>query len=358
MRNLGAAIHDPLNRAVVELYAQPDPESVKGTFLSLISRLIGMDVGTVDEVQPDGSVRLTTHPFSELERVNQASRLLPHFLGEHPSMPAFYRRDPEPVRLTDHVQLRRYLGTGLYNEVYRPFGVLYQINSMPPGAELSNAAITLHRQSADFSDEDGAILYRLAPHFAQAYSNALRLVDLRRERALLDKAFRVQQQEAVFLREGGAISISAQAASWLEIYFPGQPRRGGLPEALYDWLQARRTAQRTDALASSHEPLKISNEAGRLEVQWWCDSGGQQMVLLREQQSIFAVERLGSLGLTRRESEVFRWIVEGKTDQEIGTILGMSEHTAHKHAQNILRKLDVSSRATVLLRVCELLGAL
>jgi DNA-binding CsgD family transcriptional regulator/GAF domain-containing protein len=358
MRNLGAERIDTMNRAVVELYAQPDPEGVKRTYLALINSLIGMDVGTVDEVQPDGSVRLTTYPGHELERVDQASRLLPHFLHEHPGMPAFYRRDPEPVRLTDQVQFSKYLVTGLYNEVYRPFGVLYQMNSMPPGEDLRNAAITLHRQTSDFSEEDGIVLYLLAPHFAQAHANALRLASLHRERELLDKAFRVQRQEAIFLSEGRATSITAQAASWLEGYFPGQTRRGGLPEALFDWVQARRRAQQTNALTSSQEPLKVSNHSGRLEAQWWCDAGGRQMVLLREQQSIFAVERLASLGLTRRESEVFRWIVEGKTDQEIGIILGMSEHTAHKHAQHILQKLGVSSRATVLLRVCELLGAL
>jgi DNA-binding CsgD family transcriptional regulator len=80
------------------------------------------------------------------------------------------------------------------------------------------------------------------------------------------------------------------------------------------------------------------------------------MLLLREQRSILATEGLASIGFTRRETEIFRWLAEGKTDYELGVILGISEHTAHKHVQHILRKLGVSSRATALLRVWELLG--
>ena len=82
------------------------------------------------------------------------------------------------------------------------------------------------------------------------------------------------------------------------------------------------------------------------------------MLLLTEKHFLFASDRLAQLGLTARESQVLRWMAEDKTNSEIGIILDMSEHTAHNHAQHILTNLRVSSRATALLRVCELLGAL
>ena len=49
-------------------------------------------------------------------------------------------------------------------------------------------------------------------------------------------------------------------------------------------------------------------------------------------------------GLTGRELEVLRLIAGGKTNREIASTLVISEHTAARHVQNILAKLNVSSR--------------
>lgn len=48
--------------------------------------------------------------------------------------------------------------------------------------------------------------------------------------------------------------------------------------------------------------------------------------------------------LTPREMEVLALVVEGKTNQEIGLALGISEKTVEKHLVNIFAKLAVSSR--------------
>lgn len=50
------------------------------------------------------------------------------------------------------------------------------------------------------------------------------------------------------------------------------------------------------------------------------------------------------MGLTRRELQVLRKIVEGKTNQEAGLELGISDKTIEKHLESIFAKLGVSSR--------------
>jgi DNA-binding CsgD family transcriptional regulator/tetratricopeptide (TPR) repeat protein len=50
-------------------------------------------------------------------------------------------------------------------------------------------------------------------------------------------------------------------------------------------------------------------------------------------------------GLTRREVEVLKLVCEGRSNREIGGRLFISERTAGTHVQNILDKLDVSTRA-------------
>ncbi|MDP3815978.1 LuxR C-terminal-related transcriptional regulator [Pseudomonas sp.] len=51
--------------------------------------------------------------------------------------------------------------------------------------------------------------------------------------------------------------------------------------------------------------------------------------------------------LSCREAEISRWVARGKTNWEIGQILGISDKTVKTHIQNILGKLQASSRAQI-----------
>jgi DNA-binding NarL/FixJ family response regulator len=49
-------------------------------------------------------------------------------------------------------------------------------------------------------------------------------------------------------------------------------------------------------------------------------------------------------GLTPREVQVLKMVVNGKTNQEIGLELGISEKTVEKHLEGVFSKLGVASR--------------
>lgn len=51
------------------------------------------------------------------------------------------------------------------------------------------------------------------------------------------------------------------------------------------------------------------------------------------------------LGVTSREAEVLLWIARGKSNRDIGDILGMSPRTVNKHLEQIYVKLGVENRA-------------
>ncbi len=57
-----------------------------------------------------------------------------------------------------------------------------------------------------------------------------------------------------------------------------------------------------------------------------------------------SLRALASLKLTPREAEVLFWISEGKSNQDIGVILGASTGTICKHVEHILGKLNVENR--------------
>jgi len=58
--------------------------------------------------------------------------------------------------------------------------------------------------------------------------------------------------------------------------------------------------------------------------------------------------------LSAREKEILRWIHLGKSNSEIGTILGISPLTVKNHVQKILRKLNVQNRTHAVGRALEL----
>ena len=51
------------------------------------------------------------------------------------------------------------------------------------------------------------------------------------------------------------------------------------------------------------------------------------------------------LGLSVREAEVLFWMAQGKTNLEIGAILGVSTFTIKTHVKSIFARLDVNTRA-------------
>jgi LuxR family transcriptional regulator, quorum-sensing system regulator BjaR1 len=54
--------------------------------------------------------------------------------------------------------------------------------------------------------------------------------------------------------------------------------------------------------------------------------------------------------LTRRETECLRWVAAGRSDPQIGMILGLSSNTVHAHVEAAKTKLDANSRAQLILR--------
>lgn len=50
-------------------------------------------------------------------------------------------------------------------------------------------------------------------------------------------------------------------------------------------------------------------------------------------------------GLSARELEIIHWVKSGKTNQEIGMILAISQNTVKSHLKRIFQKLNVSRRA-------------
>jgi DNA-binding NarL/FixJ family response regulator len=66
---------------------------------------------------------------------------------------------------------------------------------------------------------------------------------------------------------------------------------------------------------------------------------------------------LEKLGLSTRESEILLWVAQGKTNGEVGTILGITAATVKKHLEHIYAKLGVEGRNGATLKALEVLSS-
>lgn len=150
----------------------------------------------------------------------------------------------------------------------------------------------------------------------------------------------------VRLPEGRLIWQTALARDLLQRYC--ETRAPETPPAVLDWLR-RHTP---DARQRGIEPpaLSIAQGAGsltlRLHQQTSSDDDGDEwMIIMREVSDTGVIEAMSlSLKLTAREAEVLYWVVKGKTNKDIGEILGSSPATAKKHLERVYVKLGVETR--------------
>ena len=58
-----------------------------------------------------------------------------------------------------------------------------------------------------------------------------------------------------------------------------------------------------------------------------------------------------ALGLSGRELDVVRCILDGRSEESTARALGISSHTVHTHIDRLHRKLQVGNRAELILRI-------
>ena len=63
-----------------------------------------------------------------------------------------------------------------------------------------------------------------------------------------------------------------------------------------------------------------------------------------ERLNVFDPQALKPIGLTQRESEVLGWVAEGKSNNDVGLILGIRSVTVKKHLEHIFEKMGVETR--------------
>ena len=121
---------------------------------------------------------------------------------------------------------------------------------------------------------------------------------------------------------------------------------GGFEEAppqLLAWAHAARQARQ-----ERRDPVqKVAADGSRRLIASFHDQGSDEawLVVLREENDARALAALmEAFHLTTREAEALYWVIRGKTNRDIGDILGASPRTVHKHLEHVFEKLGVETR--------------
>ena len=89
----------------------------------------------------------------------------------------------------------------------------------------------------------------------------------------------------------------------------------------------------------------LRQQTGVIAQQCCGETGTDWLIIMREVSDAAAIEAMRLFfKLTAREAEVLYWVVKGKTNRDIGDILGSSPATAKKHLERIYVKLGVETR--------------
>ena len=128
-------------------------------------------------------------------------------------------------------------------------------------------------------------------------------------------------------------------------YFGAAP--GQVPAPVLDWLHAESNPGRA---GRAPRTLAIERAAGsetrQLVFALQQRTGDDDLlIVMREVSDAAVVEAMvQAFKLTLREAEVLYWVAKGKTNRDIGDILGSSPATVKKHLERVYVKLGVETR--------------
>lgn len=259
--------------------------------------------------------------------------------------------------LTDRATVER---SPFYQEVLRPEGICYTIG-MSVRLPVGEAAMCLAfeaKEAEGFGDNGLQLLERLLPAFEAGVIMRHRLQAQRRALVrTLD-----QLREALYICDADGRVLHQNTA--LKRMLAEEPDDGvllGAIKTLADGLRRRRVAPQAKTTAV----VDMLPETCDMETGGACykltatyappDLFGDEAVMVRTIRTGLALPsaiRLAThFGLTPRQAQVALLVAQGRTNKEVAKELAISAHTVKRHVANLLRKMDVSSRQMVLLKL-------
>lgn len=261
-------------------------------------------------------------------------------------------------RISDSVAFTDFRRTGLYNEYYRMIGIDHAMAMPVVNSDDLLVSIVLNRRGRDFADRDRRLLDALRRPVAGLFRAARALAEARTSAAELFELVVHGDWCALVVDAAGRIREATPGATGrLARFLPGEPARVGarLPAAVAAWLAGERDSLRGLA-ATPRAPLRLERPGRAVEIHAVQGLGGSGRValLFRDAGAPDLDADPATRSLSAREREILEWLAKGKSNADIGAILGISARTVQKHLEHVYAKLGVESRLAAANRFREL----
>ena len=335
-----------------ELQTAADSTLLAERVQALLQQLIGADVVVWNELTRGGRV-CTGMTFPDLGHAfwrEVAPGMFAH-MHEHPFVRHLLHH-PQPTfaaAISDFMATRTFVESGLYREGYDVFRARHQISAAVRHPNGDYLVVSLNRHSSDFTVRDKVVLEWVARQASVAFLNLRRCEQLANRLAL--QSLRPSHRDATWLYCNGDDMITWGAPDldrFLRDHFSHETTDLFLPAVLRPSFHAQlrawqRAEPRPDRAVASRR-LTVGRREFYLHFE---RRGGSHRIILAAEPNRHRVPALpsGDNGrLTPRQLEVAHWVAQGKTNAEIGLILGISARTAEKHVHAALAKFGVETR--------------
>jgi len=344
--------------AAYDLHRHREAATYAARLVRVVAQVVPCDSALLVAVEPaSGELRLDTWPAGLFAHVDRDEMVRLH-QAHHPFIARCrVTRSARAFRLGDLAPREEFLRTELHAKLYRFLGIEHQLLMLVASPDARWRALVLNRRGGEFSEEERSALEALWPHITLAQRNLRR--SLRAKAPSLAAEAPDEASGVIVIRSTGAVTLcSEQARIWLAEYFDAVfvARNVTLPAPLMRWAQ-----QRIEDEGGGRRLRVVRRDAFVLSRGDHClvadlivDHGKELHLMRLEKAALNApAASLEALGITPREAEVLSWVAQGKTNREVGMILGSSARTVQKHLEHIFQKIGVESRTAAILKAWQ-----
>jgi DNA-binding CsgD family transcriptional regulator len=172
---------DKLLDLIGEVQGMLDLDELIEGLLAAFDRNLPSDFASINDIGPDPERVIAVIRPAQPQHLYQAYG---EYASQNPLMARYVETlDGRPYRFSDVISQADLHALDLYEHVYRPMGVEFQIAFTLPATPGRVLAIALSRGGRDYSDAERDLLERARPFLIQAWRNAVEHTALRDELA-------------------------------------------------------------------------------------------------------------------------------------------------------------------------------
>jgi DNA-binding CsgD family transcriptional regulator len=342
-----------LSRSILDLYRPMATSDLPRHFVSVLERAIPVEYLTYNDFQPETQEVKMVWNIEVPTYLDKLQPVFEKYMLENPLIEKWFKSASvlPAMKITDSIPQKDFQRTRVYNEFYRKVGVDFQMACAVSTRKSPFIALALNRKNRDFSSDEIFILNILREHLQHALESATHSIH-----SLMATLQRDGRGVLCFDGEYRARSISSMAEELALALWGCRPAENHiLPDALKECV-AKLMGNRHSEIPAVRTPLVFQQGDGStvgLKLAFDPERSNHCLIFEREQ-NFTRPEQLKGLGLSPRETDVAYWIIQNKTNWEIGRILHISARTVDKHVENIFLKSGVNNRHHLIAKAREL----